>query len=70
MPGPRPSPVERAFEHARSGRFRTRSEIGKAMEREGYTICEVMQLQGRSVTNQLNGLCRAASASGDAEVAA
>ncbi|RZI57155.1 MAG: hypothetical protein EOP94_03905 [Zymomonas sp.] len=65
MSEPRPSTIERAFEHARSGRFRTRSQIGKAMAREGYTISEVVQLQGPAITKQLNTLCRKASDDGE-----
>ena len=52
--------LERAFELARTGDYGTRSQIGRALEREGYTISEVAQLAGASVTRQLNGLCRSA----------
>lgn len=53
-------PVERAFEMAKTGVFRSRSEIARAMEKDGYTMADVNQLEGTSLTRQLNGLCREA----------
>ena len=53
-------PVERAFELAKGGAFRSRSEISRAMEKEGYTMADVNQLEGTALTKQLNGLCREA----------
>jgi hypothetical protein len=56
----RKHPVERAIEIARSGVYRSRSEIARAMEREGYTMADVNQLEGTSLTRQLNTLCKQA----------
>lgn len=53
-------PVERAFEIARAGACRSRSEIARAMEREGYTMADVNQLEGTALTRQLNDLCKQA----------
>ncbi|MFC7377302.1 hypothetical protein [Brevundimonas sp. GCM10030266] len=55
-------PVEQAFELARTGLYRSRSEISRAMEKSGYTMADVNQLEGTSLTRQLNGLCREAQA--------
>jgi hypothetical protein len=55
-------PVERAFQLARTGHFRVRGDISKALEKEGYTVAEVYQLQGAAITRQINDLCRAAQA--------
>lgn len=55
-------PVERAFEIARTGACRSRSEIARAMEREGYTMADVNQLEGTALTRQLNDLCKQARA--------
>lgn len=55
-------PVERAFELAKTGIYRSRSEIARAMEKDGYTMADVNQLEGTSLTRQLNGLCREAMA--------
>lgn len=63
----RSHPVERAFELARTGAWRSRSEIARAMEKEGYTMADVNQLEGTSLTRQLNGLCREARNRLDAE---
>lgn len=58
----RKHPVERALEIAKTGAYRSRSEIARAMEREGYTMADVNQLEGTSLTRQLNGLCKLAKA--------
>lgn len=58
---PTGNPVARAFEMAHSGAFRTRSEITKAMEAEGFTIAECDQLAGPSLSRQLTEICRAKS---------
>lgn len=50
--------LERAFELARTGDYGTRSQIGRALEKEGYTISDVSQLAGVGITRQLNALCR------------
>ncbi|QDH74585.1 hypothetical protein [Brevundimonas sp. M20] len=55
-------PVEQAFALAKTGQYRSRSEIARAMEKSGYTMADVNQLEGTSLTRQLNGLCRAAQA--------
>ncbi|WP_420472171.1 MULTISPECIES: hypothetical protein [unclassified Brevundimonas] len=55
-------PLERAFELARTGLYRSRSEIARAMEKDGYTMADVNQLEGTALTRQLNGLCREAMA--------
>lgn len=52
--------LERAFELAHTGEFATRSQIGRALEKEGYTIADVSQLAGVGITRQLNALCRLA----------
>lgn len=54
--------LERAFEMARTGDYATRSHIGRALEKQGYTISDVSQLAGAGITRQLNALCRVARA--------
>lgn len=51
------SPLERAFELARSGRFRTVSEVKQAVAAEGYAMA---QFQGRSLSRQLSEIIREA----------
>lgn len=49
--------IERAFELARSGRFRIPSEIRKAMITDRYTQAELFQLEGKATWRQLRTLC-------------
>lgn len=58
MRNPSVHPVARAFELARSGAFRTRSEIARAMESEGYMIGDCDQLSGSALSRQLTAICR------------
>jgi hypothetical protein len=51
------TPVERAFALARTGRFRNKSEIARAMRNEGYTFGDLAYLEGRGVSRQLATLC-------------
>lgn len=60
MTAPATHPVERAFEMARTGDYRVRAEISRAMGREGFSISEREQLALPSLSRQLNDLCRAA----------
>lgn len=50
--------VERAFQLARSGRYRARSDIGRALSAEGYTLTDLQHLDGAGITRDLNRLCR------------
>lgn len=50
-------PLERAFELARTGRFRNKSEIGRAMREEGYTYSDLTYLEGTHLSRQLAALC-------------
>ena len=59
MTTPATHPIERAFQLAKSGDYRARSEISKAMSKEGFTISECEQLSLPSLSRQLNDLCRA-----------
>lgn len=50
------STLERAFELARSGRYRTVSEVKRAVLAEGYSLD---QLEGRALSRQLSDLIKA-----------
>lgn len=50
------STLERAFELARSGRYRTVSEVKRAVLAEGYSLA---QLEGRALSRQLSDLIKA-----------
>lgn len=50
------SPLERAFELARSGRYRTASEVRRALAAEGYATD---QFEGRSLSRQLGEIIKA-----------
>lgn len=54
--------LERALALAASGQFRARWQVAKALEREGYTIAEVGQLELSSINRQITAACRAAQA--------
>lgn len=58
MQSDRPSTLERAFTLARTGAFRSKSEIAKALWREGYRLDDLAQLTGPTMTRQLRALCR------------
>ncbi|MEJ8406111.1 hypothetical protein WKI27_12205 [Brevundimonas vesicularis] len=51
------TPVERAFALARTGRFRNKSEIARAMRNEGYTFGDLIGLEGTALSRQLALLC-------------
>jgi hypothetical protein len=55
---PHISPLERAFELARSGKFSTVAEIKKQMVKESVSTAQVT---GISLTRQLSALMRAAN---------
>lgn len=50
------STLERAFELARSGRYRTVSEVKRAVLAEGYSLA---QFEGRALSRQLSDLIKA-----------
>lgn len=50
-------PIVRAFELAREGKYRTASEIQKALKREGYANLD-RHFSGRALSKQLNDLMR------------
>jgi len=54
--------VERAYELAGEGACRHRSQIDRALEREGYTIADLQHLQGSGITKELNRRCKLAQA--------
>lgn len=58
MQSNRPTTLERAFTLAGTGQFGTKGEIAKAMAREGFSIDELRQLHGNSLSRQLKALCR------------
>ncbi|MFC7380056.1 hypothetical protein [Brevundimonas sp. GCM10030266] len=58
--GQRPHVVERALELARTGLYRARWDISRALEKEGYTIADVSHLDGPSMSRTLTTLCRQA----------
>jgi|GEM_PF-5597588 len=58
MTTPATHPVERAFQMARSGDYRSRGEIAREMGKQGFTISEVQQLAMPSISRQLTDLCR------------
>ena len=49
--------VERAFALAKSGRYRNKSEIARAMREEGFTFGDLAYLEGGSLSRQLSSLC-------------
>lgn len=57
---PRPHVVERALQLARSGLYRARWDVSRALEREGYTIADLSHLEGPSMSKTLTTLCRKA----------
>ena len=61
MRKPDQRPLERAFELARTGQFKTKSLIATAMLREGFSLDEVAQLYGRELSRQLRMAARAAN---------
>jgi hypothetical protein len=69
MTTPATHPIERAFQMAKSGDYRARSEVSKAMSKEGFTIGECEQLTLPSLSRQLNDLCRASYRGEGAEAA-
>ena len=60
--GPRQNVIERALALAATGAFPARWAIGRALEKEGYTIAEVSQLEGSTISRKLTALCRASRA--------
>ncbi|KQW67071.1 hypothetical protein ASE17_20340 [Phenylobacterium sp. Root77] len=46
--------LERAFELARTGEFRTVSELSKQLKIEGYNL---VQIEGDMLKRQLRGIC-------------
>lgn len=60
--GPRQNVIERALVLAATGDFPARWAIGRALEKEGYTIAEVSQLEGSLISRKLTALCRASRA--------
>ena len=51
--------LERAFELARSGKYRSMDDLRHRLSREGY---DRRQLDGRALSRQLRGLMASASA--------
>jgi hypothetical protein len=58
----RPTALERAFELARSGLFRTASEVARAVQKESYGLDGAAQITGTTVRRQISALCRASAA--------
>lgn len=56
----RKSAMERAFELARSGRFKVSKDIDRTLKREGYNNVEVAFLSLPSVRKDLLRTCRSA----------
>jgi hypothetical protein len=59
---PSKTALERAFDMARSGQFRTAGEIAQAVKREGYVDG---QLEGPALRRQLAALIKSASTKPD-----
>jgi hypothetical protein len=53
----RPSELERAFELARTGEYLNTSQIRDQVRKEGFSGT---QIEGASLRNQLNEICRKA----------
>ncbi len=51
------SPLERAFELARTGSYRTVSDVKRAVAAEGYAMG---QFEGRTLARQLGDIIKAA----------
>lgn len=58
----RQSAMERAFELARSGRFKVSKDIDRALKNEGYSNVEIAYLTLGSVRKDLLRVCREAQA--------
>ena len=56
----RKSAMERAFELARSGRFKVSKDIDRTLKREGYNNVEVAFLSLPSVRKDILRTCRSA----------
>lgn len=56
------SAIERAFEHARSGKFTKARDIDRVMKQEGYTHAEIASLGLKSVRRDLLKACSSATA--------
>jgi len=56
----RKSAMERAFDLARSGRFRVSKDIDRTLKTEGYTNVEIAMLSVGSVRKDLLRVCREA----------
>lgn len=54
--------MERAFELARSGRFKVSKDIDRALKNEGYSNVEIAYLTLGSVRKDLLRVCREAQA--------
>jgi len=54
--------LERAFELARSGKFASLGDVKRQLKAEGLLLS---QIHGRSLTRQLNELCRASCDRGE-----
>lgn len=50
-------PLERAFALAKTGKFRNKSEIARAMRDEGYSHADLANLEGASLSRQIASLC-------------
>lgn len=61
MQSNKPTALERAFSLARTGAFKSRSDISKALKREGYLLDDLAQLTGPTLSRQLRAICNAAS---------
>jgi hypothetical protein len=57
------TPIERAFEMARTGKYLSASEIKRAVSAEGYAVA---QIEGPMLMRQLRGLIRDARANAEA----
>lgn len=53
-------PLERAFALAKTGRFRNKSEVARAMREEGYTHADMAYLEGTSLSRQIALVCAGA----------
>jgi len=59
----RPTTLERAFALAKSGEYQGMADIRLQLKAEGYTLS---QLEGRTLTRQLQALCVAARGAAEA----
>lgn len=53
-------PLERAFALAKTGQFKNKAQIARAMRLEGYSYADLAYLEGVSLSRQIASVCASA----------